>query len=71
MIPANPLRRSIATTDVHRWWMCGWAYVMPDFDKPAHSIIEWLSDKAPVEPDNRVPATETIESADERTQHRA
>lgn len=50
MIPANPLRRSIPTDMVSDWWGAGWAYVMPDFDNANHSIVEWLSEKAPVEP---------------------
>ncbi len=51
----NRIRKSIPTAGMSRWWECGWAYVMPDFDTPNHSIIEWISEKAPVEPANRVP----------------
>jgi hypothetical protein len=49
------LRQSVLTSELERYYHCGWAYVMPDFDKPNHSIIEWLSDKLPVYPANRVP----------------
>lgn len=55
MTPANPLRKSVPTAGMSRYWECGWSYLMPDFDHANHSIIEWLSDKAPVEPLNRVP----------------
>lgn len=64
--PANPIRKSVATADLHRYWGFGWAYVMPDFDTPDHSIIEWLSNKAPVEPSNRVPVEIQTESANEQ-----
>jgi hypothetical protein len=48
-------RRSVPTDGVSRFWEAGWMYIMPDFDNKNHSIIEWYSDKAPVEPMNRVP----------------
>jgi hypothetical protein len=48
-------RKSVPTEGVARWWRVGWMYVMPDFDNKDHSIIEWYSDKAPVEPIHRVP----------------
>jgi len=51
------LRQSVLTSELERYYFCGWAYVMPDFDKPNHSIVEWLSEKIPVYPANRVPET--------------
>jgi hypothetical protein len=69
-VPANPIRKSVPTAGMERFWDCGWAYVMPDFDHPDHSIIEWLSTKAPVEPSNRVPVAPT-ESANDRAANRA
>jgi hypothetical protein len=59
-LPANPIRRSVLTEGVERWWECGWSYVMPDFNKPNHSIIEWVSGGAPVEP-NRAPTNQQTE----------
>ena len=59
----TPLRQSVPTADLQSYYGCGWAYIMPDFDKPDHSIVDWLSDKTPVYP-NRVPPTQT-ESANE------
>jgi hypothetical protein len=47
-------RKSVPTEGVSHWWEVGWMYVMPDFDNKNHSIIEWFSDKAPVEPIHRV-----------------
>lgn len=44
-VPTHPIRKSVPTDSLESWWGIGWAYVMPDFDKPDHSIIEWLSDK--------------------------
>jgi hypothetical protein len=44
------LRQSVPTSELERYYYCGWAYVMPDFDKPNHSWVEWLSDKMPVYP---------------------
>lgn len=63
------LRQSVPTADLEQYWAVGWSYVVPDFDKPDHSIIEWLSDKMPVYP-NRVPETSTAENAngDDRRQ---
>jgi hypothetical protein len=43
-------RKSVPTEGVHQWWPCGWQYIMPDFDKPDHSIVEWSSEKLPVYP---------------------
>lgn len=43
-------RKSVPTEGIHEWWLCGWLYIMPDFDNRNHSIIEWTSDKEPVEP---------------------
>lgn len=62
------LRQSVPTAEISRYWECGWGYVMPDFDKPGHSIIEWLSSKMPVYP-NCVPISLT-ESANEPQQAR-
>jgi hypothetical protein len=47
---SEPLRQSVPTAELERYYHCGWAYIMPDFDKPNHSLIEWLSDKMPVYP---------------------
>jgi hypothetical protein len=44
------LRQSVPTSELERYYHCGWAYIMPDFDKPNHSLVEWLSDKIPVYP---------------------
>jgi len=60
------LRQSVPTSELERYWYCGWAYVMPDFDKPNHSWIEWLSDNLPVYPANRVPPTHTERGDHER-----
>ena len=64
-------RKSVPTAGVSLWWHLGWAYVRQDFDKPDHSIIEWLSERAPVEPANRVSAAsqnETEHDDDRRQQ---
>lgn len=66
----KPVRKSVPTAGMSAWWLEGWAYMMPDFDKKDHSIIEWTSEKAPVEPNNRVQGTLT-ESANERSASRA
>lgn len=57
------LRQSVPTNDLAGFYNCGWAYVVPDFDKPNHSIVEWLSDKMPVYP-HRVPVSTSTESAE-------
>jgi hypothetical protein len=44
------LRQSVPTAELERYYHCGWAYVMPNFDKPNHSWVEWLSEKMPVYP---------------------
>jgi len=63
------LRQSVLTAELERYYHCGWAYVMPDFDKPNHSKIEWLSDKMPVYP---LPSKKTpTEAVHERTASRA
>lgn len=63
------LRQSVPTAELERYYHCGWAYIMPDFDKPNHSWVEWLSDKMPVYPlSSQKPTTE---NPNERTQHRA
>lgn len=69
-VPANPIRKSVPTSELERWYACGWAYVMPDFDNAGHSKIEWLSTKAPVEPSTAFPEA-LQESADERGAARA
>lgn len=45
------VRKSVPTLGVHRYWIVGWSYVMPDFDNNNHSIIEWLGEGQPAEPD--------------------
>jgi len=62
----KPIRKSVPTMGVHHWWNAGWSYVMPDFDHPGNSIIEWIADSAPVEL-NRVPETQTESADDGRT----
>lgn len=57
------MKQSVPTDDLERHWAVGWAYLMPYFDKPNHSIIEWLSEKIPVYP--CVPENQNHESADE------
>jgi hypothetical protein len=44
------LFQSVPTFELQSYFEAGWAYVMPDFDNPNHSRIEWLSDKMPVYP---------------------
>lgn len=63
-------RKSVPTKGIHQWWMSGWSYIMPDFDKPGNSIVEWYSDKPPLFVDDRVPVTPTRESADVGTDNR-
>lgn len=65
----EPLRQSVPTAELERYYHCGWAYIMPDFDKPNHSWVEWLSEKMPVYPlcSNKTP-TEVVH---ERTASRA
>jgi hypothetical protein len=62
------LRQSVLTSEVERYYHCGWAYVMPDFDKPNHSWVEWLSDKLPVYPLSSKKAT--TEDSNARTNNR-
>lgn len=62
------LRQSVLTSELERYFYCGWSYLMPDFDKPNHSIVEWLSDKMPVYPlRSKKPQTE---ATDARTDNR-
>ena len=63
------LRQSVPSDEAPNYWAVGWVYIMPDFDKPNHSIVEWQSEKMPVYP----PRSEqpTTENANERTQQRA
>lgn len=44
------LRQSVPAADAPRYWEVGWVYIMPDFDTPNHSIVEWQSEKMPVYP---------------------
>ena len=44
------IRKSVPTAGMVKWWLVGWSYVMPDFDNKDNSIIEWLSDNPPLEP---------------------
>ena len=55
------MRQSVPTADLERYYHCGWAYIMPDFDKPNHSWVEWLGDNMPVYPlrSNKTP-TEVV-----------
>lgn len=44
------LRQSVPTEEAPAYWNLGWVYIMPDFDKPNHSIVEWQGEKLPVYP---------------------
>lgn len=44
------LIQSVPTDEVERYFHCGWIYLMPDFDKPGYSKVEWASEKLPVYP---------------------
>jgi hypothetical protein len=58
---AELLRQSVPTAELERYYHCGWAYIMPDFDNPNHSLVEWLSDKMPVYPlSSRKTPTEAV-----------
>jgi hypothetical protein len=57
------IRRAVPYDDLLMHYEAGWSYVMPNFDKPNHYVVEWLSDKPPVYP-YRVPVTASQESAD-------
>lgn len=59
------LRQSVPTNEAPAYWNLGWVYIMPDFDKPNHSIVEWLSDKIPVYP-TAFNETQTEMNANER-----
>ena len=48
------LIQSVPNSELQSYYEAGWAYLMPDFDKPNHFKVEWLSDKLPVSP-NRIP----------------
>lgn len=48
------IRQSVSTLELGHYYQCGWAYIMPDFDKPNHSWVEWLSDSIPVYPSNTI-----------------
>jgi hypothetical protein len=62
------LVQSVPTGDLQSYFECGWAYIMPDFDNPDHSKIEWLSDKMPVYPPRS--HKQPTENASERTDNR-
>ena len=63
----NRIRQSVPTKGIAEKYLVGpWRYVMPDFNKPDHSIIEQVLDD---NSSHRVPETQT-ESADERTGQR-
>lgn len=47
----RPIRKSIPTRGAASYWELGWMYLMPDFDNPDNSIVEWRSTKAPVYPE--------------------
>lgn len=68
-MPNEPLKQSVPTAELQSYFECGWAYIMPDFDKPGHSKIEWLSDKMPVYPPRS--QNQATENASERTIRRA
>jgi hypothetical protein len=67
------LRKSVSTLGIERWWECGWAYVMPDFDHSGHSIIEWLGYEKPIEPSSSVALREYSQNEEphERTSNGA
>lgn len=44
------LRQSVPTSEAPKYWELGWVYIMPDFDRPNHSIVEWQSENLPVYP---------------------
>lgn len=46
----DALRQSVPSAEAPKYWELGWVYIMPDFDKTDHSIVEWQSDKLPVYP---------------------
>jgi hypothetical protein len=53
------LIQSVPTDEVERYFHCGWIYLMPDFDKPNYSKVEWVSQKLPVYPlSSKKPQTE-------------
>jgi hypothetical protein len=60
------IRKSVPTQGVHEWWMLNWEYIMPDFDNPVHSIIEWSGAGVPLEPDSSNRVSETTTDGDAR-----
>ncbi len=57
------LIQSVPTEEVERYFHCGWIYLLPDFDKPNHSKVEWISEKMPVYPlSSKKPKTEDGEN---------
>jgi hypothetical protein len=63
------LRQSIPTSSLQEYYACGWAYIMPDFDKPDHSFVEWLSTNMPVYPSRVSPETQTQGPRDDVSPH--
>lgn len=63
-------RLTVPHEDLAMHYEAGWAYVMPNFDKANHYIVEWLGDKPPVYPHRVQPITST-ESANVGSDNRA
>ncbi len=59
------LIQSVPTSEVEQYFQCGWMYLMPDFDKPNYSKVEWIGDKMPVYPP-RSKKSETEDGNNER-----
>jgi hypothetical protein len=55
-------RRTVPYEDLKMHYEAGWSYVMPNFDRPNHYVVEWLSENPPVYP-YRVHETTSQESA--------
>lgn len=65
-------RRSVPTTGMTAIWLAaGWLYVMPDFDRPNHSIIEWNAPCEPREPGKGHANDNAIETLVEREMERS
>lgn len=63
------LRQSVPTDEAPQYWNLGWVYIMPDFDRPNHSIVEWQTDKMPVYPPrSEQPKTENANGSNRRQQ---
>lgn len=50
-------RRTVPYADLQMHYEAGWSYVMPNFDKLNHFVVEWLSDKPPVYPARKIETT--------------